>query len=225
MPLAFAGEDQAALQKLQDQGSVRPSSSPWAAPLVLVRKKDGSVRPYVDFRRLNLTTRKDSFPIPRTQDCLDALEGANVFSTLDITSAYNQIREQDIPKTAFISKYGLFEFTTMPFGLCNSAATFQRLMEVALNGLQWVTCLIYLDDVIIFSASFDDHLVQLSDVLARIADAGLKLKPRKCHFFEGEVAFLGHLVSSNGVLPHPDNIKKLVVWPAPTNVTENPRTG
>ena len=221
MPLAFAGEDQAALQKLQAQGSVTPSS-PWAAPLVLVRKKDVSVRPCVDLRRLNLATRKDSFPFPRTQDCLDALEGARVFSTLDITSPYNQIPvwEQDIAKAAFISKYGLFVFTTMLFGLCNSAATFQRLMEVALNGLQWITCLIYLDDVIIFSVSFHDHLVQMSDVLARIPDAGLKLKPRKCHFFEQEVAFLGHLVSSDGVLPHPDNIKRLVEWPAPTNLTD-----
>ena len=185
-------------------------------------QKERWFREALDFRRLNLATRKDSFPIPRTQDCLDALESAKVFSTSDITSAYNQIpvREQDIPKTAFISKYGLFEFTTMPFGLCNSAATFQKLTEVALNGLQWITCLIYLDDVIIFSASFDDHLVQLSDVLARTADAGLKLKPRKCHFFEEEVAFLGHLVSSNGVLPHPGNSNKLVEWPAPTNVTE-----
>ena len=219
MPMAFAGEDLAALQKLKDQGSIRPSSSPWAAPLVLVRKKDGSDRPCVDYRRLNFSTRKDAFPIPRTQDCLDALEGAKLFPTLDITSAYNQIpvREEDIAKTAFISKY---QFTTMPFGLCNAPATFQRLMEVALNGLQWITCLIYLDDVIIYGSSFDDHINRLEAVLVRISQAGLKLKPRKCHFFHEEVAFLGHLVSGAGVLPHPDNIQKLLDWPVPANVTE-----
>ena len=126
---------------------------------MLVRKRDGSVRPCVDFRALNSMTKKDAFPIPRTQDCLDALEGASLFSTLDITSAYNQIpvRTEDIAKTAFVSKYGIFEFTTMPFGLCNAPATFQRLMDVALSGLQWTSCLIYLDDVLIFGRSFDEH--------------------------------------------------------------------
>ena len=222
MPLAFAGEDLTALQKLKAQGTIRPSSSPWVAPLVLVHKKDGSVRPCVDYRRLNFSTCKDAFPIPRTQDCLDALEGAKLFSTLDITSAYNQIpvREEDIAKTAFISKYALYEFTTMPFGLCNAAATFQRLMEVALCGLQWVTCLIYLDDVIIYGSNFAEHINRLETVLDRIAQAGLKLKPRKCHFFQEEVTFLGHLVSGAGVLPHPDDIQKLLDWPVPSNDTE-----
>ena len=222
MPLAFAGEDLNAIQKLQAQGTIRPSSSPWAAPLVLVRKREGSVRPCVDFRALNSRTKKDAFPIPKTQDCLDALEGASLFSTLDITSAYNQIpvRAEDIAKTAFVSKYGLFEFTTMPFGLCNAPATFQRLMEVALSGLQWTSCLIYLDDVLIFGRSFDEHMARLRLVLQRIADANLKFKPKKCHFLEGKVVFLGHVVSKEGLLPNPDNIKKLVDWPVPETVTQ-----
>ena len=221
-PLAFAGEDRAALEKLQSQGTTRPSNSPWAVPLVFVRKRDGSVRPCVDFRQLNDRTKKDAFPIPRTQDCLDALEGSVFFSTLDITSAYNQIpiRDEDIPKTAFVTKYGLYEFITMPFGLCNAPATFQRLMEIALGGLQWSTCLIYLDDVTVFSKTFREHLSRLEQVLERIHSAGLKLKPRKCHLFESEVTFLGHVLSQDGLRPNPDNIQKLMDWPVPGNVTE-----
>ena len=222
VPLAFAGKDKAALEILQEQGTIRPSCYPWAVPLVLVRKKCGSVRPCVDYRRINLLTRKDAWPIPRTQDCLDALEGSILFSTLDITSAYNQIpvREEDIPKTAFVTRYGLYEFTTMPFSLTGAPKTFQRLMEIALSGLQWSACLIYLDDVIIFSRTFDEHLERVRLVLDRIAAAGLKLKPRKCHLFAKEVTFLGHVLSSQGVLPNPDNIIKLLDWPGPRTVTE-----
>ena len=220
VPLAFAGEDNAALEKLQEQGTIRPSCSPWAAPLVLVRKKCSSVRTCVDYRRLNLLTRKDAWPIPRTQDCLDALEGSILFSTLDITSAYNQItvREEDIPKTAFVTRYGLHEFTTMPFGL--TSATFQCLMEIALSGLQWWACLIYLDDVIIFSQTFDKHIERIRLVLDRIAEAGLRLKPRKCHLFTKKVTFLGHKLSSHGVFSNPDNVQKLLDWPVPRTVTE-----
>ena len=179
-PLAFEGEDQAALEKLQQQGSVRPSSSPWASPIVLVRKKDGSIRPCVDYRRLNLVTKPDAFPLPRTEDCLDAMAGSVLFSTLDITSAYNQIpvRKEDIPKTAFITKYGFFEYTTMPFGLCNAPATFQRVMELALRGLQWSSCLIYLDDIIIFGKNLAEHMARLNAVLAQLRAAGLKLSPK-----------------------------------------------
>lgn len=221
-PRAFEGEDQRALEKLQKQGTVRPSTSPWASPIVLVRKKDGSARPCVDYRRLNQLTKKDAFPLPRTEDCLDAVAGAKWFSTLDITSAYNQIpvRESDIPKTAFVTKHGLFENTTMPFGLCNAPATFQRVMEMALRGLQWSSCLIYLDDVIIFGQDFTEHMNRLHAVLSRIQDAGLKLKPSKCHFLQPEVAFLGHIISREGVLPNPANIEKLTNWPRPSTVTE-----
>ena len=192
VPLAFASEDKAALEKLQEQGTIHPSCFPWAVPLVLARKKCGSVRTCVDYRRLNLLRRKDAWSIPCTQDCLDALKGSILFSTLDITSAYNQIpvREEDIPKTAFVTRYGLYEFTTMPFGLTGASATFQRLMEIGLSGLQWSACLIYLDDAIIFSQTFDKHLERIWLVLDRIAEAGLKLKPRKCHLFAKETSRL-----------------------------------
>ena len=222
VPLAFAGEDKTALERLHEQGTIRPSCSPWVAPLVLVRKKDGSVRPCLDFRQLNLLTKKDAWPIPRTQDCLDALEGSTLFSTLDITCAYNQIpvREEDIPQTAFVIRYGLYKFTTMPFGLSNAAATFQRLMEIALSDLQWSACLIYLDDVIIYSQTFEEHVKRIKLVLGCIAQAGLKLEPKKCHLFKKEVTFLGHKLLSRSVLPNPDNVQKLLDWPVPRNVTE-----
>lgn len=174
IPVAFQGEDQKAIEKLKEQGTVEPSTSPWASPIVLVPKKDGTARLCIDYRRLNAVTKKDAFPLPRIEDCLDAVAGAVWFSTLDITSAYNQIpvRKEDIPKTAFITKYRLHHFQTMPFGLCNAAATFQRVMEMALRGLQWETCLIYLDDVITFGKDLNEHLNRLQGVLDRIRDAG-----------------------------------------------------
>ena len=222
VPLAYAGEDKKALEKLLKQGSVRPSTSPWASPIVLIRKKDGSVRPCVDYRRVNFLCRKDAFPLPRVEDCIDAVQGAVLFSTLDITSAYNQIpvREEDIPKTAFVTKHGLFEYTTMPFGLCNSPATFQRLIELVLSGLQWNCCLIYLDDVIVFGRSFDEHTKRLEVVLQRFREARLKLKPSKCHILQERVVFLGHVITKEGVLPNPANVEKLVNWPTPVNVSD-----
>ena len=162
VPMAFAGEDKEAIDKLWKQGSIRPSTSPWASPIVLVRKKDGKVRTCVDYRRLNSVTTKDAFPIPRVQDCLDSVAGAVLFSTMDITAAYDQIpmRVEDIPKTAFCSRQGLMEFVTMPFGLATATATIQRTMEIALAGLQWYSCLIYLD-----GSSFDEHISRLEVVL------------------------------------------------------------
>ena len=221
-PIAFEGEDKAALNKLQQQGSIRPSSSPWASPIVLVRKKDGSVRPCVDYRRLNSVTKPDAFPLPRTEDCLDAMAGSVLFSTLDITSAYNQVpvKAEDIPKTAFVTKYGLFEYTTMPFGLSNAPATFQRIIELALRGLQWTSCLIYLDDVIIFGKNIEEHLARLWAVLNRLRLAGLKLSPKKCQFPQPRVKFLGHVVSSTGVEPNADNVAKLARWSQPKTVKD-----
>ena len=182
LPMAFADEDRKALEKLQTQGVIRPSTSPWALPILLVKKKDGSTRPCVDYRRLNAVTRNDAYPVPWAQECLDSMAGSGMFSTMDILSAHNQVpvAEEDIPKTAFSTKYGLFEFTTMPFGLMTSPATYQQLMELALSGLQWSLCLIYLDDVIVFSADFDEQVDHLDQVLTCIGAVGLKLKPSKC---------------------------------------------
>lgn len=128
-----------------------PSCSAWASPVVLVRKKDGGVRWCVDYRKVNEATQKDAYPLPKIEECLDVLSGSKLFSTLYLPSGYHQfeVNEKDRPKTAFVTKHGLFEYTRMPFGLCNAPSTFQRGMELVLRWLQWDTLLIYLDDVII----------------------------------------------------------------------------
>ena len=211
-----------AIAQLQRQGVIRESNSLWASPIVLVRKKNGKIRPCVDYRKVNQASKKDAYPIPRTQDCLEAMAGSVIFSTLDMTSGYYQvaIKEEDIPKTAFATRHGLWEFVAMPFGLTNAPATFQRLMELAMRGLQWTSCLIYLDDVIIYGRTFQEHTERLQQVLDRIRSANLKLKPEKCELFQEQVRFLGHIVCKKGVQPDPTNINKVTGWPPLRTVTE-----
>ena len=208
--------------QLERQCVIRKSTSPRAFPIVLVRNKNGKVRPCVHYRKLNAVTEPDAFPLPRVQDCLDAVSGSSLLSTFDLISRYHQIpmNKTDIPKTVFVTKYCLYEFLTMPFGLMNAGARFQRLMEVASQGLQWQSCLVYLDGVIIFLVDFPQHIERIKQVLSRIQDAGLKIKPEKCHLFCPEATFLGHVVSKNGISPNEDNVKKILQWPTPSNVTE-----
>ena len=217
VPLAYAEKEKAAIEELKDKGVIRESVSPWASPIVLVSKKDGGVRPCVDYRKVNNLVKPDGFPLPRIQDCLDAVAGSSWFSTFDLTSGYFQIplKKEDIPKSAFVCKYGHFEMTRMPFGLNNAASTFQRTMEMVLQGLQWITCLIYIDDIIVFGRDFDEHILRIEQVLERIRSAGLKLKPQKCNMLQKEVVFLGHVVSGEGVKPNPVNIIKIIDWPRP----------
>ena len=217
VPLAFADKEKEAIEELKAKGVIRESVSPWASPVVLVSKKNGGVRPCVDYRKVNQLVKPDGFPLPRIQDCLDAVAGSQLFSTYDLTSRYFQIplKEEDIPKSAFVCKYGHYEMTRMPFGLNNAASTFQRTMEMALQGLQWVTCLIYIDDIIVFGKSFDEHMQRIEQVFQRIKSAGLKLKPEKCNMLQKEVIFLGNVVTDKGVKPSPINITKIVEWPRP----------
>ena len=155
------------LTDMEKKDVIRPSNSPWASPVVLVRKRDGSHRFCVDYRKLNAVTRKDAYPIPRIDDTLDTLSGACWFSTLDMVSGYWQVEvgEKDREKTAFCTPYGLYEFNVLPFGLCNGPATFQRLMDLVLAGLQMSQCLVYIDDVIVVGRTFDEHLCNLREVL------------------------------------------------------------
>ncbi|CAC5374786.1 unnamed protein product [Mytilus coruscus] len=212
VPMAYANDEKKLIDQMLDQGIIQRSYSPWASPLVLVVKKSGKLRPCADFRGVNQLSKRDNFSLPRIQDCLDTLSGSTLFSTFDLTSGFHQIpvKEDDIPKTAFVTKYGLYVYKTLPMGLCNGPSTCQRLMELVLNGLQWQTCLIYLDDIIVFGSNFEQHLKRLDVVLTRISEAGLKLKPEKCQIFKTKVTFLGHVVSGQGVQPNPDNVAKIL---------------
>ena len=219
VPMAYAEEEKKAIEELHEKGVIRKSTSPWASPIVLVRKKSGAIRPCVDYRKLNALVKPDGFPMPRIQDCLDAVAGSSLFSSFDLTSGYFQIplKESDRPKSAFVCKYGLFEMTRMPFGLNNSSCTFQRTMELVLQGLQWVTCLVYIDDVVVFGKDFEQHILRVDQVLDRMKQAGLKLRPDKCNMLQSEVVFLGHIVSQDGVLPDTSNVEKIANWPTPVN--------
>ncbi len=220
-PLGFENEEEAHLQDMLDRGIIKPSASDWASAPVLVRKKCGAVRYCIDFRALNKVTQKDAYPLPLMESCIDALHGTQFMSSMDLASGYWQIEiaEEDRPKTAFITKYGLFEHDRMAFGLCNAPATFQRAMQLVLQGLLWKDCLAYLDDVIVLGKSFEDHLQKLTMVLDRFRYHNLKLKPKKCALFQEEVQFLGHVVSRSGVAVNPDHIKAVSEWPTPRTTT------
>jgi len=190
------------------QGIVEPAQSAWAANIVLVKKKDGSYRCCVDYRNLNDVTKKDAYALPRADMCLDALAGSEYFTTFDMKNSYHQVEldPKDADKTAFICREGMFRFKTMPFGLCNAGATFQRLVDMVLAGASYEICLAYLDDVIIFSRTINEHFERLKVVLDRLQGAGLKLKPSKCFLVQKSVTFLGHRVSGDGISAHPDKV-------------------
>ena len=209
------------IQEMLQNDIISPSVSPWSSSVVLVKKSDGTMRFCIDYRKLNQITRKDSHPLPRIPEALDSLGRAHYFSTLDLRSGYWQIEMADDSKekTAFITHNGLYEFNALPFGLCNSPATFQRVMTHVLRGLEWDICLVYIDDLIIFSRTFDDHLLHLEQVFKRLREANLRLKPSKCHFVKSEVEYLGHVVSADGLKPNPAKIRAVQEFPVPTNVT------
>ena len=208
--------------EMLEKGVVERSISPWASPIVLVRKRDGTMRFCVDYRKMNSITRKDAYPLLRIDATMDTLAGSQWFSTLDLLSGYWQVEveETDREKTAFCTTEGLFQFRVMPFGLCNAPATFQRLIDLVLAGLQWSRCLVYIDDLIIVGKSFQEHLRNLQEVLQRLREAGLKLKPSKCIFFQSSVKYLGHVVSREGVMADPDKVRKVATWPVPTSTKE-----
>eukprot|EP00731_Ephydatia_muelleri_P033704 Em0036g8a len=201
------------------QGIIEPSEGAWASPIVLARKKDGSFRFCVDFRRVNDVTKKDVHPLPRIDDALDSLAGAKWFSTLDLACGYWQVEMDpaDKEKTSFTTPFGLHQFRVMPFGLSNAPGTFQRLMSLVLSGLCWSTCLVYLDDIIIFSQTVDEHLQRLRDVLQRLKDAGLKIKPSKCQLLRKSVLYLGHIVSEKGVEVDPKKTSCVRSWQVPND--------
>ena len=204
-------------------GAIRKSVSPWASPVVLVCKKDGSLRFCIDLHKLNSCTIKDAYSLPRIEESLDCLNGAKIFTSLDLKSGYWQVplEEESIPLTAFtVGPLGFYACVQMPFGLTNAPATFQRLMESCLGDLHLKYCIIYLDDIIIFSKTPEDHIERLRRVFQKIDEAGLHLKPSKCEFFKKRVEYLGHIVSTNGIETNPKKIKDIINWPVPDTVTQ-----
>ncbi|GBL98225.1 Retrovirus-related Pol polyprotein from transposon 297 [Araneus ventricosus] len=220
LPLARKEEAEHLVKEMVDNGIIEESSGPWASPIVLVKKKDGSTRFCTDYRKLNEIAKKDSHPLPRIDDTLDALNGSKWFTTLDLKSGYWQVevRPEDREKTAFTTGQGLWQFKVMPFGICNAAATFERLMETVLRGLSSEACLVYLYDIIIVGRTFEEHLNNLRKVFQRLQKANLKLSPKKCRFFQKEVTYLGHVISAEGVKTDPGKIKAVVDWPRPEMV-------
>ena len=222
VPVHMSGEVDSQIDNMLKENIIQPSTSPWASSIVMVKKKDGSTRFCVDYRKLNDVTIKDAYPLPRIDESLDQLAGAKWFSCLDLNAGYWQVETDpgDREKTAFTSRKGLFEFNVMPFGLCNAPATFERLMEIVLAGLYWQVCLIYLDDIIVSGKTFEDMIENLSLIFDRFLQAGQKLKPRKCKLFAQEVEFLGHIISETGIRTDPNKTKCIEEWPVPKNVHE-----
>lgn len=210
------------VHEMLQKGVIQESSSPWAAPVILVKKKDDTWRFCVDYRRLNSITKKDVYPLPRIDDALDCLHSASYFSSVDLRSGYWQIpmHPADKEKTAFITPDGLFEFNVMPFGLCNAPATFERFMDTILRGLKWHICMCYLDDVVIFGSTFEEHNRRLEVVLDCIENAGLVLNSKKCHFGERQTLVLGHLVDKDGIRPDPQKTAAVEAFKPPRSVKE-----
>ena len=210
------------IQEMLDGGAICPSQSPLCNAVVLVWKKDGTLRFCIDFRCLNAKTRKDSHPLPRGPETMESLVGARYFSTMDLKLGFWQVKmsEESRQYTAFtFGSLGIYEFLRMPYGLCNAPATFQRLMQNCLGELNLQYALIYLDDVIWYSKTPEEHLKRLQAVLDRFAMSGLKLKPLKCHFFKESLTYLGHEISAAGMQPGQEGIQNIAVMGYPTTVT------
>eukprot|EP00794_Sanderia_malayensis_P019749 gene19749-21686_t len=184
-------------------GIIRPSSSPWNSPITLVKKKDNSTRFICDFRCLNDATKKDTYPLPHIRDVLDQMHGAQYWTTLDAASAYWSIplEEEDREKTAFAVQRGKFEFNVMHFGFCNAGATYQRMMDISLSGLPAERVLAYMDDIVVFSNTFEEHLQSLKLVFQKLRESNMSLKLSKCVFATRKVDFLGFDLSNSGIRP------------------------
>ena len=210
------------LTELEAAGFIRPSKSPFGAPILFVKKKDGTMRMCVDYRALNRITVKNSYPLPRVDELFDRLQGARYFSKIDLRSGYHQIRiaPEDVPKTAFRTRYGHYEFLVLPFGLTNAPATFMHLMHQALRPLLDECALVFLDDILIYSKTLEEHEQHVRRVLDALREQKLYAKESKCEFFKHEVEFLGHRVGQDGVRMMEDKVEAIRAWPTPRSVRD-----
>jgi len=205
------------ITNLLELGFIEPSCSPWGAPILFVAKKDGTLRMCVDYRQLNKVTVKNRYPLPRIDDLFDSLQGASVFSSIDLQQGYHQVRisDEDIPKTAFRTPLGHFQFKVLSFGLTNAPATFMRLMNRVLQKYIGKFVCVYLDDILIYSKTHEEHYRHLEQVLATLREEKLFAKLSKCEFFKDELKFLGHIVGKDGVKVDPSKIAVVREWPQP----------
>ncbi|KAJ9564382.1 hypothetical protein OSB04_000348 [Centaurea solstitialis] len=215
-------EMMAQLQELLDKGFIRPSTSPWGAPVLFVKKKDGTMRMCIDYRELNKLTIKNKYPLPRIDDLFDQLVGASYFSKIDLRSGYHQlkVREEDVSKTAFRTRYGHYEFLVMPFGLTNAPAAFMDMMNRVCNPYLDKFVIVFIDDILIYSRSEEDHANHLRIILELLKRERLYAKLSKCEFWLREVQFLGHIVSENGIKVDPVKIEAIEKWEPPKTPTE-----
>ena len=205
-----------------EKGFIRPSVSPWGAPVLFVKKKDGSMRMCIDYRQLNKVTIKNKYPLPRIDDLFDQLQGARVFSKIDLRSGYHQlrIRASDVPKIAFRTRYGHYEFLVMSFGLTNAPAAFMELMNRVFRPYLDLFVIVFIDDILIYSRSQEEHEKHLRVVLQTLKDSQLYAKFSKCEFWLSSVAFLGHVVSAAGIQVDPKKIEAVKNWPRPASATD-----
>jgi hypothetical protein len=208
-PASLRSEMERQIDSMKRKGIIKDSNSLWASPVIMVKKKSGEWRFCVDYRRLNSVKIKDSYPLTRMDETIQVLSGARFFSVVDLASGYWQVKvkSSDQPKTAFVTNSGLYLFTVMSFGLTNAPATFQRCLNQVLKGPTWKQCLVYLDDVIIFSKTFDKHLQRLQNVFDRLREFNLKIQPDKYSFAQEKVNYLGHELSSKGCLPDSSKVQ------------------
>ncbi|GKC47937.1 putative reverse transcriptase domain-containing protein [Tanacetum coccineum] len=209
-------------KELQEKGFIRPSHSPWGAPVLFVKKKDGAMRMCIDYRELNKLTIKSRYPLPKIDDLFDQLQGTCCFSKIDLRSGYHQlrVREEDIPKTAFRTRYGHFEFTVMPFGLTNAPAIFMDLMNRVCKPYLDKFVIVFIDDILIYSKSEEEHEVHLKTILDLLKKEKLYAKFSKCEFWLQEVQFLGHVVNRDGIHVDPSKVESVKNWKTPESSTE-----
>ncbi|KAL0559353.1 hypothetical protein IC582_003962 [Cucumis melo] len=210
------------LQELVDKGYIRPSVSPWGAPVLFVKKKDGTLRLCIDYKQLNKVTIRNKYPLPHIDDLFDQLKGATLFSKINLRSRYHQlkVRESDIPKTAFRTRYGHYEFRVMPFGLTNARAVFMDLMNRIFHQYLDQFVIVFIDDILVYSVDRKAHEEHLRIILHTLCDKQMYAKFRKCEFLLEQVVFLGHVVSAKGVSVDPQKVEAIVNWERLTSATE-----
>jgi hypothetical protein len=221
-PYAHQAEIERNIQEMLAAKVIEPAQLPWQSNVLLVPKRDNTFRFTVNYRSVNNITVKDSYALPRIDACLDSLRGSGYFSTLDLRAGYwqTELASEDADMTAFCTRSGQYKFVVLLMGLCNAPSLFQWLMDLVLAGMTYESCLVFLDDIICFSRSFDEHLKRLGTIFERLAQANLKLRASKCQLFKTKVRFLGYIVSSAGIATDPEKIRVVANWPTPRNLHE-----